>query len=149
MADFSDWVAIVETKARYCRCLDTKDWEGYADCFTEDLVLETPPYTTLQKGRDAIVAKIRGMLDDSKTTHHVHNPEVRFDGPDAADVIWAMQDRNVWSEARRKQVGNSGHIGFGHYHERYVRCPDGRWRISKSRLSYLHMDQFGIEAKID
>jgi len=145
MANFDDWLAICQTKARYCRCLDTKDWTGYADCFTEDLVLETPPYTHVQQGRDTIVANIRGMLDTSITTHHVHNPEVVFDGPDAADVIWAMQDRNVWSPERRAQVGNSGHIGFGHYHERYVRCADGNWRISKSRLSYLHLDQFDVQ----
>lgn len=144
MTDFTDWLAICETKARYCRCLDSKDWAGYADCFTEDLELETPPYTAVQQGRDAIVARISAMLVDSVTTHHVHNPEVTFDGPDAADVIWAMQDRNVWSEERRGQVGNAGHIGFGHYRERYVRCPDGKWRIRRSRLSYLHMDQFGL-----
>ena len=40
---FADWVAICETKARYCRCLDTKDWVGYADVFAEDLVLDTRP----------------------------------------------------------------------------------------------------------
>lgn len=147
MTEFADWRAICETKARYCRCLDTKDWAGYADCFTEDLQLETPPYTEVMTGRDAIVARISAMLQTSKTTHHVHNPEIRFDGPDAADVIWAMQDRNVWAEERRAQVGNSGHIGFGHYHERYVRCPDGQWRIKRSRLSYLHMDQFDVQPK--
>ena len=144
MTNFTDWLAICETKARYCRCLDTKDWAGYADCFTEDLELETPPYTQVLRGRGAIVAKISAMLNDSITTHHVHNPEVRFDGADAANVIWAMQDRNVWSEARRAQVNNAGHIGFGHYHERYVRCADGKWRIARSRLSYLHMDQFPL-----
>ncbi|HEX7873202.1 MAG TPA: nuclear transport factor 2 family protein [Sphingobium sp.] len=147
MTNFVDWLAICETKARYCRCLDTKDWVGYADCFTEDFELETPPYTVVQQGRDAIVAEISATLDDSVTTHHVHNPEITFDGPDAADVIWAMQDRNVWSESRRQQVGNAGHIGFGHYRERYMRCADGQWRIRKSRLSYLHMDQFAIEGQ--
>lgn len=30
-------IAIAEVKARYCLTLDTKDWAGYADCFTEDL----------------------------------------------------------------------------------------------------------------
>jgi hypothetical protein len=145
MTGFADWVAICETKARYCRCLDSKDWAGYGDCFTEDFELETPPYTAVQKGRDAVVAKISAMLGDSITTHHVHNPEMVFDGADAADVIWAMQDRNVWSARRRGEVGNAGHIGFGHYRERYVRCPDGKWRIARSRLSYLHMDQFAID----
>ena len=30
-ANFEVWKAICEVKARYCRCLDTKDWAGYAD----------------------------------------------------------------------------------------------------------------------
>jgi len=29
--NFSDYVAICETKARYCRTLDSKDWAGYAE----------------------------------------------------------------------------------------------------------------------
>ena len=53
-ANFADWVAISETKARYCRCLDTKDWAGYADCFTEDVVLETPPAGDVTSGRDEV-----------------------------------------------------------------------------------------------
>ena len=36
-----DRIAIEETKARYCRFLDTKDWEGFASTFTEDLRQDT------------------------------------------------------------------------------------------------------------
>jgi len=144
-ANFSDWVAICETKARYCRCLDTKDWAGYADCFTEDVVLETPPAGTLTRGRDEVVKMVRRAVETSKTTHHVHNPEISFDADgQGANVIWAMQDRNTWSEERRVQAGNSGHTGYGHYRERYVKCDDGRWRIKSQVLSYLQMDFYGV-----
>lgn len=51
-----------------------------------------------------------------------------------------MQDRNTWDAARADRMGCAGHTGYGHYHERYRRCPDGGWRIAESRLSYLHMD---------
>jgi ketosteroid isomerase-like protein len=140
MADFEDWRAICETKARYCRCLDTKDWVGYADCFTEDFVLDTPPEGNVHEGRDKAIAYVRSCVEDWVTVHHVHNPEVTFDGPDAADVIWAMQDRNTYDAADAQEKGIAGHNGFGHYRERYVRCEDGRWRIARQRLSYLHMD---------
>ena len=140
--NFADWKAICETKYRYCRCLDAKDWAGYGDCFTEDMILETPPDYRPTQGRDAVVAWVRSLVETSVTNHQVHNPEITFDGPDAADVIWALQDRNIWSEDRRAQMGGgpAGHTGFGHYHERYVRCPDGKWRIKHQRLSYVHMD---------
>jgi ketosteroid isomerase-like protein len=146
MTSFADWLSICETKARYCRFLDTKDWAGYADCFTEDCALELPPAGNTHRGREAAMKYVRASVETSVTVHQVHNPEITFDGADAANVIWAMQDRNTWSAERRKQTGSSGHTGFGHYHERYVRCADGKWRIRTSRLSYLHMDRYDVEA---
>ena len=147
MADvnFADWLAICEVKSRYCRCLDTKDWAGYADCFTQDLVLDTTDAGGyVVKGRDAAVALVRKSVETAKTAHHVHNPEVTFDGADAADVIWAMQDRVQMGEDRQALVGELGHTGFGHYRERYVRCDDGKWRISSTALSYLHYDRIAL-----
>jgi hypothetical protein len=141
----TDWIAICETKARYCRCLDTKDWAGYGDCFTEDFVLNTPPEGNITHGRDAAVKKVRSLVEAAKTAHHVHNPEITFDTDGkGANVIWAMQDRVTWDDERRKRVGNSGHTGYGHYRERYVKCTDGRWRIKTLVLSYLQMDQYGV-----
>ena len=141
MPGFEDWQAICETKARYCRCLDTKDWAGWADVFTEDMVLDTSPAGGYRiEGRDKVIEKVRRSIGDAKTAHHVHNPEVSFDGEDAADVVWAMQDRVEMSAERAAASGHIGHTGYGHYHERYVRCPDGKWRIKETRLSYLHFD---------
>jgi ketosteroid isomerase-like protein len=143
--NFTDWVAICETKARYCRCLDSKDWDGYANCFTEDFVLDLPPAGNVHHGRDAAVRTVRGHVETWITTHHVHNPEITMDGPDAADVVWAMQDRNSYAEDHARKTGYSGHTGYGHYHERYVRCSDGKWRIARSRLSYLQMDMHRLK----
>ena len=136
----ADYLAICETKARYCRTLDTQDWDGYADVFTEDLVLDTTPaggYMT--HGRDEALRMIRASLEGASTAHQVHSPEIRFEG-DAADVIWAMQDRVVWPPERAARMGNLGHTGYGQYHERYVKCVDGRWRIANQRLTRLHVD---------
>jgi uncharacterized protein (TIGR02246 family) len=136
----ADYLAICETKARYCRTLDTQDWDGYADVFTEDLVLDTTPaggYMT--HGRDEALRMIRGSLEGARTAHQVHSPEIRFEG-DTAEVTWAMQDRVVWGPERVARMGNLGHTGYGHYHERYVKCTDGRWRIANQRLTRLHVD---------
>ena len=116
-ANFADWVAICETKARYCRCLDTKDWDGYADVFTEDLILDTSPAGGYKiAGRSEAIAAIRSSVETAKTAHQVHNPEMTFTADGAsADVIWAMNDRVIWSPeradlpTRRTAVhGNSG-----------------------------------------
>jgi ketosteroid isomerase-like protein len=148
MIAFEDWLAITQTKARYCRCLDTKDWAGYTDCFTEDFVLSVPPEGNEHRGREAAVAYVRSCVETSVTVHQVHNPEITLTGPDEATVIWAMQDRNTWDAARAAQAGCAGHTGYGHYHERYRRCVDGKWRIAEGRLSYLHMDRHGVTAPV-
>jgi ketosteroid isomerase-like protein len=130
---FSDWLDICNLKARYCRCLDTKDWQGYAEVFADDAVLDTSPSGGLTvAGRDALVAYVRSSIsEDTITTHHIHAPEIAIDG-DTATGIWSMQDRNIWPNGRKL-------LGFGHYHERYVRTADG-WRIAESSLTRINME---------
>ena len=129
---FADWLAITELKARYCRCLDTKDWEGYAAVFADDVVLDTTAAGGPRfEGREAAVAGVRAAVERAITTHHVHSPEITVDG-DVAHAIWAMQDRNIWPESRSL-------LGFGHYHETYVRR-DGRWQIAESRLTRINVE---------
>jgi ketosteroid isomerase-like protein len=138
--NFSDYVAICETKARYCRTLDSKDWAGYADVFTEDLVLDTEPAGGFKvQGRDEAMRIVRRSVEQYKTAHQVHSPEIKFHG-DSADVIWAMQDRVVLPEERAKQLGNRGFTGYGQYHEHYIRCADGKWRIQRLQLTRFHVD---------
>jgi hypothetical protein len=135
-ATFQDWLDICNLKARYCRCLDTKDWAGYAAVFTADLILDTAAAGGLRvEGRDEAVAYVRRSIsDETITTHHVHAPEIDING-DTATGIWAMQDRNIWPTGRKL-------LGFGHYHERYVRV-DGAWRIAESRLTRINVEMSG------
>ncbi|TGD72709.1 nuclear transport factor 2 family protein [Mangrovimicrobium sediminis] len=136
----ADYLAICDTKARYCRCLDTKDWDGFANVFTEDLRLDTTPAGgVVTEGREATLQMVRGSLDNAQTAHQVHTPEIHFDG-DSADVIWAMQDRVVWDAERAAQIGMRGLTGYGHYHEHYVKCADGQWRIARQKLTRLLVD---------
>ena len=138
--NFSDYLAICETKARFCRTLDSKDWDGYTDVFTQDFVLDTEPAGGYKvHGRDEVIRTVRSSVEHAKTSHQVHSPEIEFHG-DSADVIWAMQDRVLWPEDRVKEIGNCGHTGYGQYHEHYVRCPDGKWRIKRLQLTRFHVD---------
>lgn len=136
-----DYLAICDTKARYCRCLDEKDWNGYADTFTPDVVLDTTGSGgEVLQGRDRLVQTVRGSIETATTVHQVHSPEMTAVDADTVDVIWAMQDRVIWGEERAKVVGRRSLTGFGHYRERYVRCDDGGWRIARSKLTRLHID---------
>ena len=132
--------AIRTVKARYCRYLDSKDWDGLASIFTDDFVLDVqedtgqPPFV----GRDAAIATIKWSVSDAKTAHQIHFSEIELDG-DVANVVSPMQDRVVWAPGKSPLPGVASITGFGHYRERYVR-QDGAWRIAHLQLTRLHVD---------
>jgi hypothetical protein len=127
-------LALMEAKARYCRMLDTKDWVGYSNLLTEDFVLDVTEGTQvpLIKGREAAVKQIQSSILTARTVHQVHSPEIELNG-DEAHVVWALQDRVIWS-ADRPSI-----TGYGHYHERWVRR-EGGWKMASLRLTRLHID---------
>jgi hypothetical protein len=130
--NFADWLAIANLKAAYCRLLDTKDWEGWGQLFTDDFVQDVSPSGGgVFHGREAAVAATRASIEAAKTAHQVHFPEITIDG-DQASAIWPLQDRLIWEDGRSLTA-------YGHYHERYVRTPDG-WRIAEQKLTRLVMD---------
>src|ERR1700733_12215398 len=64
LAAINDWIALCEGKARYCRTLDSKDWAGYTDLFTEDCVLDVTEGTQIPviSGRDAAIPQIQSSI---------------------------------------------------------------------------------------
>jgi uncharacterized protein (TIGR02246 family) len=126
---------IKQLKAFYCRCVDTKDWDGYATAVTEDVTLQTDG--GLQQGRDTVVASLSQSLAAATTVHQVHVAEITVDG-DTAHAIFPMQDYVHMT------FGESTFTirGFGQYHEDYQRTADG-WRLRRSQLVRLHVDTEG------
>ncbi len=134
-----DRIAVYELKARYCRFLDTKQWDAWAALFTEDFVLDTSEAGggAPIEGRDAVVAMVRGAIETVRTAHQIHTPEIAIDG-DSATAIWAMQDRLVFHD-------RNGMAGYGHYTERYAKH-DGTWLIASSKLARWLIDMTAAPA---
>ena len=128
-------------KARYCRFLDAKDWDGFAGLFTVDAVMDVREDTGNEPitGVPAIVAQVRFAVDHASTSHQVHTPEITLTGPDTASGVWAMQDRVVWQEGKSPLPGIASITGYGQYHESYQR-EGAAWKISALRLSRFHVD---------
>ena len=129
-----DYLAICELKARYCRLLDTKQWDAWAELFTEDYELDVSQETGQPpiQGRTEAVALVRSFIDQVTTVHQVHSPEITITG-DRAQAIWAMQDRVLFPEGKSM-------TGYGHYTEQLVRQA-GIWKIARLTLSRLHIDR--------
>ena len=128
--------AIVQLKARYFRLMDTKDWDGLRDVFTEDVVIDTTEDSgTVINGVDDYMPFLISQIGNVTTVHHGHMPEINFVDDEHATGTWAMEDELWWPEGSPIQYLH----GYGHYHETYVRTADG-WKISSMRLTRLHRD---------
>ena len=134
-----DIEAIKQLKARYFRTMDTKDWAGMRQVFTDDVVVDTTASGGgVVSGADAFVEFLEQTLAGAVTVHHGHMPEITLTSSTTAAGIWALHDHIVWPDGTRLQ-------GDGHYHEAYAK-ESGAWRIKSSTLTRLRMDLTGPES---
>lgn len=118
-------------KYRYVRALDTKDWDLFASCFTDDATAVYGDRLDFT-GSEAIVAYMRETLGPSMiTVHQVHQPELTLDGDDATGT-WGLMDRVVMTDYRILLDGAS------FYRDRYRRGTDGAWRIAHTSYQRLY-----------
>jgi hypothetical protein len=68
---------IKQTKARYFRFLDTKQWTDWRTCFTDDLHFYLgQDQKPIAASADEFVAYVSKLLADTVTVHHGHMPEI-------------------------------------------------------------------------
>lgn len=137
-------------KALYCRCCDSKDWDGFESLFTADAIYDLRGAdrvdgdheagshfgaSAYQVGAAAIGARVRSVGQQFHSVHHCHTAELHILSDSEASGIWAFEDRLVWQEGGPLK---SMH-GFGHYHETYVRI-GGVWKIKTMKVTRLRVD---------
>jgi uncharacterized protein (TIGR02246 family) len=139
-------VALEEIRAlmaRRVRCLDEKDWAGFADCYAEDAVSysfvrpEAPEDKIV--GAKEIAARVAKALEGVTTAHQIHLPEIEILSEDHATGIFPLND--VLS--RMREGKRHWMRGYGHYRQVY-RKVDGRWLIQEHRLTRLLLET-GVE----
>lgn len=138
MTTLEDLVAchqLAAAKARYCRTLDKKDWQGLAALLTPGVRFAmgdggtSEPHVVV--GRNAMLSTLGELVAGATTVHQVHSPEIDLDDT-GANVIWALQDRIVYENGISV-------TGYGHYYERWVRLGDC-WQLASLTLSHLIID---------
>jgi uncharacterized protein (TIGR02246 family) len=129
----NDLEAIRQLKARYFRTMDTKDWDGMRQVFTDDVVMDTTEAGGgIVTGADEFIGFLRKTLDGTVTVHQGHMPEIELTSETTATGIWALNDIVIFPNGMRLD-------GYGHYHETYEKGANG-WRITSSKLTRLHAD---------
>jgi uncharacterized protein (TIGR02246 family) len=125
-----DRTLILELTARYNRCFDNGDAEGFADAFTEDGVMEVDG-TFRVDGRPGLAEMVR------------HTPygvvHVTVDATVEVDGDRAVQDVKLLVLSRPGPDAGPGTAtrltNSGRYHDELVRTPEG-WRFAH-RTAYL------------
>jgi hypothetical protein len=133
IARLEDRDAILERLATYGRAIDDGLTEAFADCWTDEAVLEfrpTPhrelPFAARRyAGRTAIVADFFARHTHAPQALHQHvilQPQIVLDGDRAT----------VRSGFQRVDERPSGPVvrSFGRYRDELERCGDGAWRFT-------------------
>ncbi|WP_431015334.1 nuclear transport factor 2 family protein [Bradyrhizobium pachyrhizi] len=125
---------IKRLKSRYCRFIDSRQWDRLRELFTAEVRLEG--FTIIGGNGTTFVDDLARRLKGAITAHQCHTPEIRLTGANSAEGVWAMMDLIEWPHPVDLKTfsGATGFYGTGFYEERY-HLDDGRWRIAFMRLT--------------
>lgn len=111
-------------QARYQRCLDSRDFDGLADCFAEDAVSSYGNGSMAYRGRDEIIRFLcKVMTLDMPSSHLIHGGEVRWLDTEHAEADWYLEDHLLHKKFLVKLHGAAI------YHVTYAKT-DGHWLIA-------------------
>jgi hypothetical protein len=127
--------AIKHLKARYCRCLDAKDWDAWRELFDDGFTSVIAGAGGRQTvGADDFILYVRRTIGKSSqpSVHQVYAPDITLTSATTATGVWALHDvvRLIPAVTLR---------GHGHYHETYEKI-EGHWRIKTSTVTRLRED---------
>ena len=126
---------IQSLKARRLRAMDEKRWDDYEALHAQDHVSETYAAGPAVGAR-MNAQRIASVLDGVTSIHHAHSPHIVIHSPDSASGVWAMEDRLYWTEDGQEHWLH----GFGHYHERYRKGPEG-WQFVRRKLTRIRVER--------
>jgi hypothetical protein len=127
LARLIDRQEIAELLAEYCRALDLMELDVVATVFTADCVVEYGPEERLRSlGADGVAKSLERMWRWTRTSHHLSNVQITFDGSDRASSTSYVL---AWHE---RPDGSTATV-LGQYHDRLLRTAAG-WRIAARRM---------------
>lgn len=110
-------------QARYQRCLDTRDFDGIADCFTDDVTSSYGNGSMSYDGKEAVMDFLIGVMKlDMPSTHLIHGGEIERPSGTEATARWYLEDHLLHEKYLMKLHGAAI------YDVAYVK-KDGKWFI--------------------
>ncbi len=132
MVDLQAIEAIKRLKYQYLRCLDLKQWDEMAECFTEDATAAYGDGKYSFAGRDQIMQFLREALGPREkiSSHRVQQPEIDFTSATTATGVWALDDIVIDTKS------NTVIRGAAFYRDEYVKI-GGQWKIKSTGYQRL------------
>lgn len=88
-----DIEAIRYLQAKYQRCLDTRDFDGVAECFAEDAVSSYGDGEMAYHGKEAILKFLCDVMSlQMPSTHLIHGGEIDILDSSSACAKWYLED---------------------------------------------------------
>lgn len=110
-------------QAKYQRCLDTRDFDGIADCFADDVSSSYGNGKMSYQGKDGVLEFLCSVMTlDMPSTHLIHGGEVDVLDPTHAHAKWYLEDHLLHQKFLVKLHGAAI------YDVDYVKS-EGRWLI--------------------
>jgi hypothetical protein len=135
---------IRRVKSNYFYGLDHKDWDLWRrEVWAPDGRLVVPEDSSDVSGVENIIAHVSKAVGDQVSVHHGHMPDIEITSDTTAKGVWAMEDRLFRTKEFPLEDGSTRLLGFGHYHETYVRLAVG-WRLHTTHLSRLRVEMSRI-----
>lgn len=127
--------AVRTQKAKYCRHLDTKQFDEWEALFKPNasIIFYNPDQTIL--GKFDSIAELsplaRKVFGARVTAHQIHNSEIEVNSDRVVTAIWSMSDCQIHPAAEGEPV--KAEHGYGFFHETWERVGEA-WLIASLEL---------------
>lgn len=137
MKDIED---IKRLKSKYLRCLDSKDWEGFAETLSPNVHTSYSNGKLVFDGPDQVTAYISKSMPRTEITMHMgHMPEISFEGDTLAVGRWTLEDNLIFCEGN--EYSGTQIQGGAFYTDKYEKV-DGKWRILETGYVRIYEEMF-------
>lgn len=121
-----DFEEIKQVKAKYLRCIDTKDWKGFRETISEDLKTSYGNGTlSFNSAAETIDYLSTNMPRELLSQHNCHTPEIWFESETTAHGHWYLHDYLLATG------NNSRYNGTAIYTDKYEKR-NGKWLITET-----------------
>jgi hypothetical protein len=133
---------IHQLKARYMRCMDTKDWVCWEGVFAPDFHFKAGGRELRSPKEMVQSTHISGLFDRVKTVSHAYTPEIEILTPTTAKGTWSVDFLHYWPAGtgtpQGKEIVAQGEWNHtdGYYHDTYIKI-GGRWFIQSEEIESI------------